>query len=171
MTSQPHNVTAQIKYKNLDETFVGQPEQVWLALNKFFNEFMPSFEIAHQLTLKVDIQSLAKDCEGIIVFSKEGANLMVPRNKLTDNETLILWLLANYLGKQLNVVRSDAVSKEGLQTKLGKDAKITGTRLGELVKSEIAVKSEDETYSITSFGIMQAQKEILPRVKMKILQR
>ena len=170
MTSQLQNITVQIKYKNLDETFAGQPEQVWLALNKFFNEFMPSFEIANQLTLKVDIQSLAKDCEGIIAFSKEGANLMVPRSKLTDNETLILWLLANHLGEQLNALESHAMPREELQAKLGKDAKITGTRLGELVKSEIAIKSEDETYSITSFGIMQAQREILPRVKTKILQ-
>jgi hypothetical protein len=169
LTSQLQSITVQIKYKNFDETFVGQPEQVWLALNKFFNEFVPSFEIANQLTLKVDMQSLAKDCEGIIAFSKEGANLMMPRSKLTDNETLILWLLANRLGKELNVLKSDAVPREELQTKLGKDAKITGTRLGELVKSEIAVKSEDDAYSITSFGIMQAEREILPRVKTKIL--
>lgn len=170
MTNEPQNVTVQIKYKNFNETFVGQPEQVWLALNKFLNEFVPSFEIANQLTLNVDIHKLAKDCEGIIAFSKEGANLMIPRSKLTDNETLILWLLANRLGKELHVLKSDAVSREELQTRLGKDSKITGTRLGELVKSEIAVRSDDETFRITSFGIMQAQKEILPRVKTKILQ-
>jgi hypothetical protein len=166
--NQPQNITVQIKYKNLDETFVGQPEEVWLLLSKFFSEFVPSFEIANKLTLKVDMQSLAKDCEGIISFSKEGANVMIPRSKLTDNETLTLWLLASHLGKELEILRSDAMPKEELQSKVGKDAKITSTRLGELVKSGIAVRRENESYGITTFGIVHAHKELLPKVRTKI---
>jgi hypothetical protein len=52
--------------------------------------------------------------------------------------------------------------------KLGKDSKITSTRLGELVKSEVAAKTADEKYKITTFGIVQMQKEMLPRIKAKI---
>lgn len=163
-------MTAQIKYQDLEETFVGKPEQVWLSLRKLFKEFIPAFEIASNLILKVDVQELAKDCEGIIGFSEEGANIMIPRSKLTDNETLSLWLLANYLGNELNLLKSATVSKEELQTKLGKGAKISSTRLSELIKCEIATKTQNETFKITSFGIIQVQKEILPRVRMKISQ-
>jgi hypothetical protein len=167
LIEQPQNMTAQIKYKNIEETFVGKPEQVWLSLNKLFKEFVPAFDIANQLVLKVDVQGLAKDCEGIISFSEEGANLMIPRSKLTDNETLTLWLLAKYLGKELNLSKSAAVSKEELQAKLGKGSKILSTRIGELIKSEIASKADYESYKITSFGIVQVQNDILPRVKTK----
>ncbi|HXX87623.1 MAG TPA: hypothetical protein VEH86_04165, partial [Candidatus Acidoferrum sp.] len=82
--------------------------------------------------------------------------------------TLILWLLANYLGHQLGILKKEALSKEELQAKLGKDAKITSTRLGELAKNQIAVRTADEEYRITTFGITQAQKEILPKIKAKM---
>ncbi len=62
---------------------------------------------------------------------------------------------------------SDALSKEELQMKLGKNAKITSTRLGELVKSEIAAKTVDDKYRITTFGVVQTQKETIPKIKAR----
>ena len=168
MTEQADRMTIQVKYKSIEKTFSGSVEDVWLSVNRLFTEFLPSFEIANKLTLNVNLQELVRDCENIIALAHEGPYLMVPRNRLTDNETLALLLLASYVGYKLDKVGSDAVSKEELQLKLGKDSKITSTRLGELVKSEIAAKTADEKYKITTFGIVQIQKEMLPRIKAKI---
>ena len=168
MTEQADRMTIQVKYKSIEKTFSGSVEDVWLSVNRLFTEFLPSFEIANKLTLNVNLQELVRDCENIIALAHEGPYLMVPRNRLTDNETLALLLLASYVGYKLDKVGSDAVSKEELQLKLGKDSKITSTRLGELVKSEIAAKTADEKYKITTFGIVQMQKEMLPRIKAKI---
>jgi len=168
LTKEPYDTKAQIKYKNIEKTFLGNTQEVWLSINKFFQELIPTFEIANKLMLNIDLQKLTKDSEGIVAFSKEGPSLLASRNKLTDNETLILWLLANYLGHQLGILKKEALSKEELQAKLGKDAKITSTRLGELAKNQIAVRTADEEYRITTFGITQAQKEILPKIKAKM---
>lgn len=168
MNDEAGKITVQVKYKDVEKTFTGSLEEVWLGVNKFFSDSIPSFEVARKLMLKVDLQKLVKECEGIIAFSREGANLLVSKDKLTDNETLCLWLLANYVGHQLGMVESDAVSKEELQAKLGKSGKITSTRLGELVKSDMVVKTADEKYKITTFGITQLQKDILPKIKAKI---
>jgi hypothetical protein len=92
----------------------------------------------------------------------------VPKNKLTDNEVLLVWLAAYYLGYKLGLVKSECLSKDELQMKLGKSGKITSTRLGELVKNEFVTKTADETFRITMFGLLQAQKEVLPRIKSKI---
>ncbi|MGQ9743946.1 MAG: hypothetical protein ACUVQW_04950, partial [Candidatus Bathycorpusculaceae bacterium] len=124
--------------------------------------------IAKKLVLSVDLQKLVKECENLIAFSKEGANLLVSKDKLTDNETLLLWLLAVHVGFQLGLVGSDALSKEELQAKLGKSGKITSTRLGELVKSGIAAKTAKDKYKITTFGVTQMQREIIPKIKAKI---
>ena len=167
MTEKPEKVTVHIKYKDVEKTFSATPEQMWLLLGKFFNEFLPSFEIANKLWLSVDLHQLAKDCEGLIAFSQEGANLLVPSSKLTDNETLSLWLLASYLGHQLAMTASDALSKEELQSKLGKSGKITSTRLGELVKSDVVMKTTDEKFRITTFGVVQMQRESLPKIRAK----
>lgn len=168
MTDEADRITVQVRYKEVEETFSGSLEEVWLSLNRFFSEFLPSFEIAKKLLLRVDLQELLRECEDVIAFGQEGPCLLVPRSKLTDNETLELWLLACYVGRQLGRAKSDAVSKDELQTKLGKDTKITSTRLGELLKSDMVMKTADEKYRITTFGVVRMQKEILPRIKTKL---
>lgn len=161
-------ITVHVKYGNVEKTFVGGLEEVWLGLNRFFGEFLPSFEVAKRLLLRVDLEELAASCEGLIGFSKEeDACLLVSKERLTDNETLLLWLLAYYIGFRLGFFVDDAVSREELQAKLGKSGKITSTRLGELVKGGLVAKISDDRYRITSFGVLQMQKEIIPRVKAK----
>jgi len=167
LTEKTEKVTVQIKYKDVEKTFSAPVEETWLLLSKFFSEFLPSFEIANKLWLSVDLQKLAKDCEGLIAFSSEGASLLLSKGKLTDNETLSLWLLASYVGHKLGMLENDALSKEELQAKLGKSGKITSTRLGELVKNDVVMKTADEKFRLTTFGVAQMQKEVLPRIKAK----
>jgi hypothetical protein len=156
-----------VKYNGVEKTFEGTVEETWLLLSKFYSEFIPSFDVARKLWLNIDVQKLATDCEGLIAFSPEGPNISVPANKLTDNEQLALWLLASYLGSKLKLVDSEALSKDALQAKLGKSAKITSTRLGELVKNDWATKTADDKFKMTTFGVAQMQKEVIPRIITK----
>lgn len=167
MTEKPENVEVSLKYKGVEKTFSAPLEETWLLLNKLFIEFLPSFEIANKLLLSVDMQQLVKDCEGLVAFSNEGVNLLVPKSRLTDNETLLLWLLAGYVGHKVGLIESDAISKDDLQAKLGKNSKITSTRLGELVKNDMIMKTREEKFSITTFGVTQMQKDILQKIKLK----
>ena len=157
----------QIKYKDAEATFEGTLEETWLLFEKFLNEYVPSFEIAGKLWLVADVQALAKDCEGLIGFSREGSSILAPKNRLTDNETIALWLLASYLGKRLNILETEGLSKEDLQAKLGKTSKITSTRLGELMKIGAVGKTTDDKCKITEFGVSQMQKDVLPRIITK----
>jgi len=166
--SEVRRITVHVRFGDVEQTFSGSVEDVWLSLNRFFGEFLPSFEVAKRLVLSVDLQGLVKACEGLIAFSKEGANLLVSKDRLTDNETLLLWLLAGYVGNSLGLVGENAVSKEELQTKLGKSGKIASTRLGELVKSDMVVKTGDDRYRITTFGVVQMQKDVIPKIRAKV---
>ncbi|MGO8807100.1 MAG: hypothetical protein ACLQO7_10955 [Candidatus Bathyarchaeia archaeon] len=168
MSEKPEKIQIQIKYRDISQGFSAEPQEAWLLLNQFFKEFIPSFDIARKLWLNVDLKQLARDLDGLVAFSGDGTSLMAPKNKLTDNEALSIWLTAQYLGHELGMLGSDAVSKEELQTKLGKSAKIVSTRLGELVKNGVLAKTPEEKFRITAYGIAQAQKEIVPRVRAKI---
>ena len=143
-------------------------KKLGFLLNQFFKDFIPSFEIAQKLWQSVDLQQLAKDLNGVVVFSSDGASLLVPKNKLTDNDALSIWLTAYYLGFKLGMLNSEALSKDELQIKLGKSGKITSTRLGELAKNGFVQKSADEKFKITTFGLVQTQKEVIPKIKSKI---
>ena len=168
LTNTNDKITIQVKYKNVEKTFSGNLEEVWFSLNRFFSQFISSFEIANKLVLSIDLQQLTEECVGLVAFSEEGYNLLVPRSRTTDNETLILVLLANYLGFKLGRTDSDRVLKDELQTRLGKSAKITSTRLGELVKNGTVARTDDDKYRITTFGLAQIQKDVLPRIKARI---
>jgi len=161
-------VTVHVKFGDVEKTFSGSVEDVWLSLNRFFGEFLPSFEVAKRLVLSVDLEGLVKACEGLIAFSKEGANLLVGKDRLTDNECLLLWLLAGYVGFSLGLAGSDCVGKEELQARLGKSGKIVSTRLGELVKNDMIVKLADDKFRITTFGVVQMQKDVIPKIKAKM---
>jgi hypothetical protein len=168
LSRKTEEIQVHLKYKELEQQFSAEPQEAWLLIQQFFKDFIPSFEIAQKLWLSIDTQQLAKDLEGIAVFSSDGANLLVPKNKLTDNEALSLWLTAYYLGNKLGMVNSDVLSKDELQLKLGKSGKITSTRLGELVKNGLVQKNSDEKFRMTTMGVAQTQKEIVPKIKSKM---
>ena len=168
MSQKQESIQVHLKYKELEQQFSASPQEAWLLINQFFKDFIPSFDIAQKLSLSIDMQQLAKDLSGVAAFSNESANLLVPKNKLTDNEALMIWLTIYYLGCKLGIINSDSLSKDELQTKLGKSGKIVSTRLGELVKNGTVQRTTDEKFKTTTFGVVQTQKEVLPRIKTKI---
>jgi len=168
LTCEDEKLTLHVKYKDVEKTFTGDPEQVWLGLKGFFDRFLSSFDIANKLVLSVDTQKLATECQGVITFSLEGANLMIERSKLTDNESLQLWLLATYLGFQLGKLKQEDMSKNELQERIGKSGKIVSTRLGELVKNGQVAKTSEDRFRIATFGIVQMQKDLLSRIREKL---
>jgi hypothetical protein len=167
LSSEPQKVHVKISFGDVQQEFTAEPEQAWLLLGKFFGDLIPTFEIAQKLRLSVDLQQLAMDLEGIVAFSGDGANLLVSKAKLTDNEALTIWLTAYFLGNKLGLVASESLSKEELQQRLGKSGKITSTRLGELVKMEVAAKTVDDRFRMTVFGVTQTQREVIPKIKAR----
>ena len=59
------------------------------------------------------------------------------------------------------------LTKEELQLKLGKNSKITSTRLGELIREGYVIKTDEGKYKITTLGIKRFQEEILPEIRVK----
>ncbi len=168
MNANPKKIHVKLEYNGATQEFSAEPQEAWLLTTRFFQGIVPSFELAQKLLLNVDILQLTKDLDGIIAYSSDGVNLMVPKNKLTDNEALLLWLLAHYLGQKLGLLTADSLSKEELQAKLGKSGKITSTRLGELVKNDFVAKTTDEKFRITTYGVVQLQRDALPKIKSKL---
>ncbi len=160
-------VTVHIKYQETKQTFTGDPDQVWRSINKFFTEMIPTFQTIKKVLLTVDLENLIEDVKNVIALTPEGPVLLVSKQKLTDSETLSLHLIAAFIGNKLGQSK-DAQSKEELQTELGKSAKITSTRLGELIRERLATKTEEGNYRITTLGIKRFQEETLPAIKEKL---
>jgi len=159
-------VTVHIKYLETEQTFTGDVNHVWVSVNRFFSEMIPALQIVRKALLTVDLENLIEDCKNIIAVAPEGPVLLVSRQKLTDSETLTLHLLATYIGNKLGLSKI-FLTKEELQAGLGKNAKITSTRLSELCREGLATKTEEGNYRITTLGIKRFQ-EALPQIREKL---
>jgi hypothetical protein len=160
-------VTVNIKYRDTEQTFTGNPDSVWKNVNRFFSEMIPTLQTIQKALLTVDLENLIETSKSIISVAPEGPVLLVNRQKLTDSETLLLQLLATYIGDKLGKSKA-YLNKEELQAGLGKNAKITSTRLGELLREGYATKTEEGNYKITTLGIKHAQEETLPQIIEKL---
>jgi hypothetical protein len=153
-------VTVNVKYGGVEQTFSGNVNEVWVGVNKFFSEMVPAFDIARKVTLTVDLAQLVEDCKGVIAIAPEGPELLIPKEKLTDSETLQFYLLAVYVAHRLGKRQNDGVTKEELAAKLGKNKKIAATRLGELVKQGSVVKMNEGNYKIATVAIRRLQDDL-----------
>lgn len=160
-------VSVHIKYKDTEQTFTGEVDQVWASVNRFFSEMVPALKIVEKALLTVDLKNLIEECKDVIAVAHEGPVLLVSKQKLTDSETLLLHLLAMYVGNKLGISKIFLTKKE-LQVVLGKNAKITNTRLGELCREGYATKTEEGDYKITTLGAIRVQKETLPQIREKL---
>lgn len=160
-------VTVHVKYKGIEQTFTGNANDIWVTLNRFFCEMIPAFDLARRITLTVDLPKLVEDFKDVIAIAPEGPQLLLPRQRLTGSETLLLNLLAAYIGYKMGKLNRDWLTREELQAKLGKSMKITSTRLGELAREGLAFKTEEGDYKITTKGTRQLQQEMLPKIRAK----
>jgi hypothetical protein len=158
--SEADVVTVVVKYGGVEQTFTGSVDDVWVSVNKFFGELVPVFDIARKVMLTVDLAELIDDAKDVVALAPEGPEVLVPKEKLTDSEALQFYLLAVFIAYRLGKRASDAMSKEELQAKLGKTAKITSTRLGELVKEGSLVKTEEGNYRLATVAIKRLQQEL-----------
>jgi len=157
-------ITVHIKYKDMEQTITGNVNDVWVSVNRFFGQMVPAFDIARKVTLTVDLAKIVEDFKDVIAITPEGPELLIPKEKLTDSETLLLYLLAVHVGYKLGKLIKDSLSREELQVKLGKNPKITSTRLGELMREGNVTKTEEGNYKITTKAIKQLHEETLPKI-------
>jgi Mn-dependent DtxR family transcriptional regulator len=68
------------------------------------------------------------------------------------------------MGYRLGKLQQETMTKQQLAAKLGKNTKITTTRLGELTKQGIVTKTEEANYKITTIGVKGLWDEILLKV-------
>lgn len=149
-----------IKYGDLMQTFIGSAADVWVSVNKFFGEVFPALDLVRKVILTVDLDKLVEDSKGVIAVAPEGPELLVAKEKLTDSEILQYYLLAAYIGFKLGKIVREDMTKDELSSKLGKNLKITVTRLGELVKEGSVIKTENGGYKIATIGIRRLQEEM-----------
>jgi len=162
------SVTVHVRYKDVEETFTGNVNDVWIGVNRFFSQTIPLFDVVRSTVLTVDLKEVLEASKGLVAVAEEDTVVLVSKQKLTDSESLLLKLLAAYVGWQLGLLEKASLSRGELQRWLGKSGKITGTRLGELCRESLVVRTEKGDYRLSTLGIKRFVGEVLAQVRSKI---
>ncbi len=161
-------VTVHIKYNDIEGTFSGDVDGVWVDVNRFFSQKIPNFSVARSFVLTVDLKEVIDASRNIVAVSEGTPVVLVPKKKLTDTESLLLILLAAYIGGRLGVLERLWLDGKELQTWLDKSAKITSTRLSELNREGMVLKTDNCGYRLSILGLKRLVEEILPKIKNKV---
>ena len=146
----------------------GSPEDVVQAFLNFICKVYPAYSLVKDLTLTVDFEALLRDLSGVIAFTVEGAVVLVPKErfgKLSVRELIALHLTKVYVGNNLGKVEKSAFSIDELLTAIGGRIGALAGRLSEMVNESFVERVGRGEYKITTYGIEQFQKAILPKIK------
>ncbi len=144
---------------------MGQPNQVAQEVLSFLNQAIPQLELASHLSMSVDINELAKACEGILAVTPEGVVVTVPVDQLADRELLLLHLVKARIAQMLGKSDKDLVQSADLIAATKKSAGTVAGRLSELCGESLAERKGKGEYRVTTFGLHLFREQVLPKLK------
>lgn len=165
LTSLAQPLEVIIKYGTLEKKITGPPDQVAQEVLSFLNKVIPQLELASHLSLSVDINELAKACEGILAVTPEGVVVMAPIDQLADRELLLLHLAKASIAHILGKSDKDLVQSADLIVATKKSAGTVAGRLSELCGESLAERKGKGEYRVTTLGMHLFREQVLPKLK------
>ena len=165
LTSLAQPLEVIIKYGTLEKKITGPPDQVAQEVLSFLNKVIPQLELASHLSLSVDINELAKACEGILAVTPEGVVVMAPIDQLADRELLLLHLAKASIAHMLGKSDKDLVQSADLIVATKKSAGTVAGRLSELCGESLAERKGKGEYRVTTLGLHLFREQVLPKLK------
>jgi len=165
LTSVAHPLEVTIRYGAIEKKITGSPEQVAQDVLAFLRSVIPELELASHLALSVDINSLAKACEGVLAVTPEGIVVTVPTDILADRELLLLHLAKASIAEILGKSETDLVQSSDLIAATKKSAGTVAGRLSELCGESLAERKGKGEYRVTTLGLHVFREQVLPKLK------
>jgi hypothetical protein len=162
---QPLEVT--IRYGTLEQKITGPPELVAQEVFAFLAKAIPQMQLASRLTLSVDINELAKACEGVLAVTPEGVVVTVPVENLADRELILLHLARARIAQMLGKSDKDFVQSADLIVATRRTAGTVAGRLSELCTENLAERKGKGEYRATTLGLHVFREQVLPKLKPK----
>jgi hypothetical protein len=160
-----HLLEVVIKFGSLEKKIVGSPEVVAKEAVSFISSVVPQLQLASRLALSVDLTELASAVEGILAVTPEGVVVMVPAEKLTDRELILLHLARVRLAHMLGKSPSDLLQSSELVAAIKRTTGTVAGRLSELCGEGLAERKGKGEYHATTLGMHVFQHEVLPKLK------
>lgn len=119
--NKDERVEIAIKYKGFKQTISGSPENVTKEYFNFLTKVIPAFNVISELTFRPNLIDMAAKLKGSVHFYKN--RIFILKNNLSLEDSILLALVAKYVGFGLKLTSNDSMSLEELLDSTGKTKK------------------------------------------------
>ena len=165
LTSLGQSLEVTIRYGSLEKKMIGRPEDVGKAVLSFLTSVIPQLELASRLVLSIDLERIAKACEGIVAVTPEGVVATVPVESLSDRELLLFHLAREKITQMTGKSENDTVLASNLIAATKRSGGTVAGRLSELCAESLAERKGKGEYHITTLGLHVFEEQIVPKLK------
>lgn len=163
--SEPAQIEVTIRYRDVEKTIKGSPEDVFRGVFQFLSETIPALAVISKITLTVNFADFLKDAAGVFAVTPEGVVILTPLEALTDRELVLLYLVRAKVGFETGRSEKETLLASDLISFTGKGSGTVAGRLSELSGEGLVERTGKGEYRVTTFGLHRFRQDVLPKLK------
>jgi len=163
--SQDNQVEVTVRYRDVEKTIRGSPDEVFRGVFRFLSETIPALDVVSRVTLSVDFADFLKEVAGVFAVTPEGVVVLTPPEALTDRELVLLYLVRAKVGFETGRSEKETLLASDLISFTGKGSGTVAGRLSELSGEGLVERTGKGEYRVTTFGLHRFRQDVLPKLK------
>jgi hypothetical protein len=163
--SEQEQLEVVIRYRNVEKTIRGKPEEVFRGVFQFLSETIPALDVVSRITLTVDFADFLREVAGVFAVTREGVVVLTPLEALTDRELVMLYLIRAKVSFETGKSEKETLLASDLISFTGKGSGTVAGRLSELSAEGLAERIGKGEYRVTTFGLHRFRQDVLPKLK------
>lgn len=163
--SQKEQIEVEIRYRDIEKTIRGNPEDVFRGVFQFLSETIPALDVVSKITLTVNFADFLKEAAGVFAVTPEGVVVLTPPEALTDRELVLLYLVRGKVAYETGRSERETLLASDLISLTGKGSGTVAGRLSELSGEGLVERIGKGEYRVTTFGLHRFRQDVLPKLK------
>jgi len=163
--SQQSQLEVTIRYRDVEKTIRGSPEDVFRDVFRFLCETIPTLDTVSKITLTVNFADFLKEAAGVFAVTPEGVVVLTPLEALTDRELVMLNLVKAKVAFETGKSEKETLLASDLISLTGKGSGTVAGRLSELSGEGLVERIGKGEYRVTTFGLHRFRQDVLPKLK------
>ena len=163
--SEQGQVEVTIRYRDVEKTIRGSPEQVFRGVFQFLSEIIPALDVVSRITLTVNFADFLREAAGVFAVTPEGVVILTPLEALTDRELVMLNLVRAKVAFETGRSEKETLLASDLISFTGKGSGTVAGRLSELSGEGLVERTGKGEYRVTTFGLHRFRQDVLPKLK------
>jgi len=154
-----------IEYDGKVFEFEGDIDELYKEVILFFNKIIPTYKLASEILVNIDINDLVNIIKPYLQISKDGDMIFTESGEaLSMSNKIITLLIGAKLLNLLGIRRGDSLSLQELSKYLSSTTKSASSRLSELYSKGFVEKYKDDEgvkYKVTLKGIVYFGRKLI----------